>query len=169
MKFPRILDLFPYIVIGQESKVKSTDTRAEDQGDSLFQMLGQCGVVLSQIRKLQGSGYPSLLFSLEPRIKGGSKSSKQIDDVESAHVIVATEDAITAIASKERLIPEDSLADPGALNNVDPNEIREGGGLADMETMSSDETSKVRDNLAAKCWMANLSTPGLHILTSLCS
>ena len=167
MKFPRILDLFPYTVTGQESKVKSTDTRAEDQNNSLFQMLGQRGVVLSHIRKLQGSGYPSSLFSLEPGIKGGSESSEQTDDVESAHEIVATEDAITAIASEEGLIHEDSLADPGALNNVDPTEIREGGGLADMETMSSDETSKVRDNLAAKCWMADLFAPGLHILTSL--
>lgn len=145
MKFPTILDLFPYTVTGQENKVRSPDTRTQDQGNSLIQMLGQRGVLLSHIRKLQGSGYPSSLFSLEPGIKGGSELSKQTDDVESAHEIVAAEDALTGIASEEGLIYEDSLADPQAPNNVNPIEIREAGGLTDVETSNSDETLKVRD------------------------
>jgi uncharacterized Fe-S center protein len=150
VKFPTILDLFPYTVTGQEVKVSSTDTRTQDQGNSLIQMLGQRGVVLSRIRKLQGSGYPSSLFSLEPGIKGGSELSKQTDEVESAHEIVAAEDATTDIASEEGLIHKDSLAGPVAAKNVNPAEIREAVGFTDVETSTSDETSKVRDISSSK-------------------
>lgn len=150
MKFPTVLDLFPYTVAGQEIKVRSTDTRTEDQVNSLIQILGQRGVMLSHIRKLQGSGYPSSLFSLEPGIKGGSKLSKQTDDMEPSHEIVAAGDVIADIASEEGLIPVDSLADARELNNVNPTEFNGGDFFIGVETSNSDETSKVGNIFSSK-------------------
>ncbi|KAG0607524.1 hypothetical protein M758_8G035000 [Ceratodon purpureus] len=158
VKFPTILDLFPYTVTGQDIKVRSTDIRTQDQGSSLIQMLGQRGTMLSHIRKLQGSGYPSSLFSLEPGIKGGSELSKQTDNVESAHETIAAEDAITGIAS-EGLIHEDSLPDPGAPGNANPVESREAGGLTDIEISTSDETSKLDSSGTPKLENLTSSTP----------
>lgn len=150
------MDLFPYTVAAQDIKVRSTDTRTEELRNPLIHMLGQRRVMLSHFRKLQGSNYPTSLFSLEPGIKGGSELSKQTDDLvrtsESAHESVAAEDVITDIASEEGMMPENSQADPGALNNVASTEIREAGDLIDVETSNLVEPSELE--------VLTSSTPG---------
>lgn len=72
MVFPMVLDLFPYTVAAQEGPIRSTDTKTETHSDSLLQMLRQRGVLLSHVRRLQGTGFEGLLFPQDLGIKGGS-------------------------------------------------------------------------------------------------
>ncbi|XP_024403188.1 uncharacterized protein [Physcomitrium patens] len=164
VRFPMILDLFPYTVASQENKVRMIDTRTEDHGKSSIRMLGQRGVVFSHIRKLQGPGYSSLLFPLERGIKGGSKSSTQTDDVlsttESADARVTTEDVVTDTVSDESLVLEDSLADLAAMNNQAITKNKEARDLTHQETPNSDGTSMVDISDASSSETITSSTPG---------
>lgn len=119
-------------------------------------------MMLSQIRKLQGSHYPASLFSLEPGIKGGSELSKQTEDLvqalESAHISVAAEDVITATAGEEGSMRDDSRNTEGVLNVAASTETREAGGPSDVETSDLLEPSKLEVHTS--------STPGCTDLGS---
>lgn len=141
MTFPMVLDLYPYTVAAQEGKVGISHTRSEVQRDPSTQMLRQCGAVLSNIRKFQGSGYPASLFSPHLDMKGGSDLGKQgIDDVKTMTAETAKDTEVKVedpgSVPSEGLVHEELIAVPltaDVISKVSTDQIEEIGILGDTE------------------------------------